>query len=387
MLKFLTASTAEVDDPEAAVAEILEQLDIANGLLAHSVGVIACYNEFISIGTLDALRGHLPFDIIGCTVLGSATGEGYGMERLSITVLTSEIIQFSVSLSREISPDNSAASIEEAWQQARAKLPDDPGLCIAFFPLMDDVSGGLMLRQLDAACGGLPIFGTLSNDALLNEQTCCTFLNGDAYPRRLALLLLRGPLTPRFYVASISPRNVRYQKAIVTGSDGYLVKQVNNMSFIDYLASIGVNKETLAVLTTLPFMVDYGDGSPPVVLGIYSISADGVLCSGQMPVGAMITFMEVDYESVMETAESALRQALDDVAKNSANGILAIPCLSRSMMISPNMEDEMQKTAALLSGRIPYMLLYSGGEICPMRTGADTLVNRFHNFTYTLAIL
>ena len=387
MLKFLTASTAEVDDPEAAVAEILEQLDLANGLLTRSIGIITCYKEFISIGTLDALCGHLPFDIVGCTVLGSATGATYGMEQLSITVLTSDEIQFSVSLSQEITKDNSQKFIEETWRQARDKLPDDPGLCIAFFPLLDDVSGGLMLRQLDTACGGLPIFGTLSNDALLDTQACHTFLNGEAHPRRFVLLLLHGALTPRFYTASISPKNVRHQKAIVTQSDGYLVNQVNNMPFIDYLASIGVQKETLIALTTLPFMVDYGDGSPPVVLAIYSISPDGVLSSGQMPVGAVITFMEIDYDSVMETAESALQLALEDVEKNRANGILAIPCLSRSMMISPNVEAEMQKTTALLSGRLPYMLLYSGGEICPMRTAAGVLVNRFHNFTYTLAIL
>jgi len=387
MLEFLTASTAEVDDPEAAVSEILEQLDIANGLRKHAVGIIACYYEFLESGALSALRERLPFDLIGCTVLGSAINGAYGMERLSVTVLTSDEIQFSVSLSPEFSKGNTAESIEQAWRQARAGLPGDPSLVVAFFPIMSDVSGDLMLRQLDAICGGLPVFGTLSNDASLNCQESRTCLNGKAYRYRLALLLLHGPLNPRFHVALISPRNIQHQKAVVTESDGYMVTQVNNMPFLEYLAGIGVNMDTLTALTTLPFMVDYGDGAPSVVLGIRSITPDGMLCGGQMPVGARIRFTEIDYGSIMETAESVLRQALEDAEKHGANGMLAIPCMTRSLMISPNVEDELQKTVALLNDRLPFMLLYSGGEICPVRTDTGDIVNSFHNYTYTLVVL
>jgi hypothetical protein len=319
--------------------------------------------------------------------MGSAAGQDYGMERLSLTVLTSDEIRFSVSLPPEIAKDNMAEPIEEAWRQARAKLPGDPGLCLAFFPIMNDVTGDQMLRQFDAACGGLPVFGTLSNDASLSYQESRTFLNEEVHSSRLALLLLHGPLTPRFYIASISPKNIQHQKALVTASEGYMVTEVNKVPFVDYLAGIGVQKETLTALSTLPFMVDYGDGAPPVALAIYSLSADGALCNGQVPVGTGLTFTEIDYESVMETVESALRSALEDAEKNGANGLLAIPCLTRSLMISPNVEDEMKKTVDLLSGRFPFMLLYSGGEICPQRTEAGALVNRIHNFTYTLVVL
>ena len=387
MLKFLTASTTEVDDPEAAVADILEQLDLANGLLTNSVGIVVCYNDFIFSGALEALGEHLHFDIIGCTVIGNATGRAYGMEQLSLTVLTSDEIKFSAALSPDISKDNSAGPIEEAWRQARAKLPDDPALCLAFFPILKEISGDQMVRQLDAACRGLPIFGTLSNDSSLDFSESRTFLNGEAHTSRLALLLMQGPINPRFYVASISPKKIQHQKAMVTASEGYLVTEANNMSFMDYLASIGVQKETLTALTTLPFMVDYGDGSPPVALAIYSISPEGALCGGLMPVGAGIAFTEIDYESVMETAESALRAALEDAEKNGANGILAIPCMTRSLMISPNVEEEMKKTVDLINGKFPFMLLYSGGEICPLRTEAGALTNRFHNYTYTLVVI
>jgi len=67
--------------------------------------------------------------------------------------------------------------------------------------------------------------------------------------------------------------------------------------------------------------------------------------------------------------------------------MLIIPCMTRSLITSPNLEDELQKTVDLLKESMPFMLLYSGGEICPVRAPSGDMVNRFHNYTYTIAIL
>jgi hypothetical protein len=57
MLKMLNAISAQVDDPDAAVAEILEQLDLDRNLLDNSIGLAACSYEFIDPGTLEKLAG------------------------------------------------------------------------------------------------------------------------------------------------------------------------------------------------------------------------------------------------------------------------------------------------------------------------------------------
>ncbi|MDR2488708.1 MAG: FIST C-terminal domain-containing protein [Desulfovibrio sp.] len=388
MLQFLTAFTHEVDDPVAAVSDILEQLDMENRLLAHSAGIVACYYEYIETGILEALADALPFDIIGCTALGSATDKAYGMEQLSITVLTSDTVRFAVSLSSGISPNDIAGPVREAWNDARRALPGDPGLVIALPPIMLDVGGAQILKQLDAACGGLPVFGTLSNDASMNYAQSRTFLNADAHSNKMALLLLYGSsISPRFYAASFAPRNIQQQKATVTASDGQFIRQVNGVPFIDYLASIGVQPDMLTALSILPFIVDYNDGTPPVAIGLYSLSREGALSGGEIPEGASITFTEIDYASILETAESVLRQALNDAETNGASAILAVSCMTRSLMLSPRSEDELQKSVELINGRFPFMLLYSGGEICPAYNASGVVVNRFHNYTFTLAVL
>ena len=65
MIKALTAYTSEVDDVEAAVSEILEQLKPGFGLLKNSIGILACYADFVSSGAVRKICAALPFDVVG----------------------------------------------------------------------------------------------------------------------------------------------------------------------------------------------------------------------------------------------------------------------------------------------------------------------------------
>jgi hypothetical protein len=386
VIKLLNARTSEIDDPEEAVREILSQIDLEGGLLKNSVGIVACYYEFIETGVISALCERLPFDVVGCTVLGSATNEQGSLEQLSLAVLTSDDVTFSTSFSTPISKDNIIEPVTEAYRQARGRLAGDPSFIFVLGPIMTDVSGEVIMKQLDAISGSAPIFGTLSNDTSLSYENSRTFRNGESHQYKVALLLMHGEVNPRFFVTAISEKNIQKQAAIVTESDGYLLKRVNNMPLLEYLGTIGVQDNGLAAVTTLPFMVDYGDGTKPVAMSMYAITPEGAYCGGEMPVGASIVFAEVDYNSVIETAEKTIRQALEDAEKNGANGILSIPCFTRSLVLSPHSEDEMAKTIDLIGRKIPFMLIYSGGEICPVYNARHETVNRFHNLTYTLVI-
>ncbi len=188
MIRLMNAYTSEIDDPETAVAELLEQIDRQGGLLKHTVGIAGCYYEFMETGVISALCERLPFDIVGCTVFGSATNAQYGMEQLSLAVLTSDDVCFSTAFSAPIFKDKVAEPVREAYRAARAGLPGDPSLIIAFVPISTDVAGDAILNQLDAESNGAPVFGTLSSDTSLTYENSCTFLNGESHQRKLALL-------------------------------------------------------------------------------------------------------------------------------------------------------------------------------------------------------
>jgi hypothetical protein len=198
--------------------------------------------------------------------------------------------------------------------------------------------------------------------------------------------MMGGNIRPRFYVTAIAKRNIQQNNAVVTGAEGYLVTSINNLSVLDFFATLGITKSKLAAITLIPFLVDFGDGTEPVAYSMYDTSEAGAFCGGAIPQGSKITFAEVDVSSVMETAEITLRAALDDVEKNGANGIIAIPCLSRALVLSPNVDMEIVKSLELVGNKIPFSLIYSGGEICPVYNQQRGTVNRFHNLTYTLVV-
>ncbi|MDR1028053.1 MAG: FIST C-terminal domain-containing protein [Clostridiales Family XIII bacterium] len=387
MMKMLNAFTTEIDEPEAAVDEILAQLDLKHSLLKNSVAIISCYYEFLETGVVEELCERLPFDAVGCTVIGSAVNAAAGMEQLSIAVLTSDAHEFSTAVSDEISEFRVDEPIADVYRAARDRLSGEPSGIFAFGPIMTDVSGDYILKTLNDVSGGdIPIFGTLSNDTALTYENARTFRNGEIHPRKLALILISGDFNPEFFVTAVSDRNIQQQSAIVTESEGYRLKRVNDMPLLDYLMSIGVDTHGLAAVTTLPFLVDYKDGTKPVACSMYAITEEGAFCGVAIPEGASLTFAEVDYNSVLDTAENAARNALTYAEEHGASFMIAVTCFSRCLVIMPAAEDEMEKTREIIGNDIPLLFIYSGGEICPVYNAQGDRFNRFHNLTYTVAV-
>jgi hypothetical protein len=385
MLTVITAGTNSIDDLDVAREEILSQLKDKT-LLKNSVGMIACHYDYVEQDVVKAISEALPFDIIGCSTIGSAVNGSGSMEHLTLTVLTSDDVFFSTVMSDTISKDDFETPIEKAYAVAKDALGQPPAFIFAFGPVMGDVAGDQMLGKLNQVNGGLPVFGTLSCDSSPGCPQSYVFKNGESDRSKMALLLLGGNLHPRFYVTAIAQRNIQQNNAVVTGAEGYLVTSINEMPVLDYFATLGITTSKLASITMIPFLVDFGDGTEPVAYSMYDISEKGVYCGGAIPKGSKITFAEVDMSSVMETAEATLRKALDDAEKNGANGIVAIPCMARSLVLSPNVEAEIVKSLEIIGSKLPFMLIYSGGEICPLYNQQHGIINRFHNLTYTSVV-
>ena len=101
----------------------------------------------------------------------------------------SDDVRFATSFSDTIAKDDVDAPLARAYAEARGKLGGDPSFILALAPIMTDVSGDNMLRRLDAVGGGVPVFGTLSNDTSLTYENSLVFRNGEADRNKAALLL------------------------------------------------------------------------------------------------------------------------------------------------------------------------------------------------------
>jgi hypothetical protein len=384
MIRMLNACTWEIDDVDAAVSELLEQLDLKNRVLKNSVGIISCYTEFIETGVVKAVCGALPFDTVGCTTLGNSTRGECGLELLSLTVLTSDDVSFSVQ-STAVKKDTMSADMKAAYDKARGDR-GDPALVLTIAPLITDLSGSDIFNILNAAAGSIPVFGTFSCDHTPDLKSSATIRNGEAYPNLLSVILLYGEVRPRFYVTSIRDSSIQKQYARITASEGCLLKEVEGISPRKYFESLGLGG--IDILPTITVVVNYHDGTKPAARGILSITPEGyILCAGEIPVNGSLSVATLDIGGILETAESTMVKVLSpDGEGGDVNGLLIVPCLTRSIMLGINGDEEMKKVVSLINGKYPYHIIYAGGEICPMEAD-DRYRNRYHNCTFTVCVL
>jgi hypothetical protein len=379
-----TARTSEIDEIDEAIEEIKEQIDLS-GLKKNSGGLIFCHIDFIESGVVKTLCEALPFNVIGMTSMAGADQQDYGLYDLTLTVLTSDEVSFEVGMTDNITPDSYIREVNDLYSNIRSKVESDPAMIFTFMPYMQDVSGYEVVDAMDKACHGIPMWGSITNNIDFNYQTVQTICNGNYLSAGVAMMFLVGPVEPKFIVSSIPERNISSNRAIITKSEGAILYEVNDLPLMEYLKNIGliITKENI---TTTPLMIYYDDETEPVALGFYTLFDDGsVLTGGMMPEGTSFAVGSIDAEGIFESAVSGLDQILEIKERQAT---LMLPCVTRYIMLSPDQESELRLIKEKLAeSNKPFMMGYSGGEICPMVGKDGKLYNRFHNYTFCACIL
>ncbi len=379
-----TARTSEIDEIDEAISAIKSQIDFS-ALKKNSGGLIFCHIDFVESGLVTALCEQLPFNIIGMTSMAGADEHGYGLFDLTLTVLTSDEVSFEVGMTDSIRQDNYHGEIDRLYNSIRGKLESDPAMIFTFMPYIRDVSGYEVVAAMDKSCNGIPMWGSITNNIDFNYETVQTICNGKYLPAGVAMMFVNGPVEPKFIVSSIPERNIASNRAIITKSDGAVLREVNDEPILEYLANVGlvINKDNI---TTTPLMVYYDDSQEPVALGFYTLFEDGsVLTGGEMPVGTSFAVGSIDAEGIFESAENGIRQIL---GCGDRQATLLLPCVTRYIMLAPDQERELRLiNEQLANGHKPFMMGYSGGEICPMPDSDRKLRNRFHNYSFCACVL
>lgn len=383
MIKALTAYTQEIDEVEDAVAEIMEQLDLSQ-LGKHSIGILTCYSEFIDTGVVAALCDSLPFDVIGCTTIGNATNGNLGRLDLNLTVITGDDVEFSAAVSTGLAKEQERP-LREMYAKAIEKMDSKPVFMLAFMPLIYQIGGEVMLDILDDITH-LPIFGTLAVDHTNDYHESQTIFNGQAYPDALSMVVIAGNVSPKFMVTSLDEKKTLKQKAIITDSAANILKEVNGIPAIQYMQDLGLTKEgVIEGPNTIPFVVDFNDGTQPVIRAIFAQTPEGyAVCGGSMPVNSTLSIGSIDDRDVLETTQKMCGTISEQEEKNV---ILSFSCIGRNYALGTNTNAEMEALERTFGESVPYQFAYSGGEVCPLADSDGMLKNRFHNDTIIACIL
>jgi hypothetical protein len=378
----LTAYTEEVVDIEAGCAAILAQLDLRRNMASHAVGILLCMSEFVETGMVKALCDRLPFDVVGCTTMGSTVQGVIRPLVLTLTVLTSEDVAFAAGMSGPLEGD--LAPVDALYEALCRALPEKPSLLMPFAPFMF-ISGDAFVEKLDALSGGLPLFGMLAITQNLDMRGIYTLYNGNCEPHALGLLALSGPVAPGFLVSSIPKERIISPQAWVSAADKNVLHRVNGVSALEYLRSFGIAQGgELEGSETMPLVLELSDGTR-VARACISITPEGsIVCGGEVPVGVGISIATIDVEDVLASAGQVSREA---VRKAQGRNLFMISCAARNWALGTEVYAEMEQVVDGIPGSTAYLFSYSGGELCPIPDRTGKLVNRFHNDTLIVCIL
>jgi hypothetical protein len=387
MIRMLTAHTSEMDFADDAVSEVLQQLNLEEeGISGQALGILACHTEFVQTGVVKALCERLPFPVVGYTSLGSAVKGAEGHQLLTISVLTGDDMEFSVALSETITPENIGPPIKDAYAHALAGLSvPAPSLGFVMAPVMTTVDGMTLFDQINLNCGDTLLYGSVACSGNMDMSGNLVIWNGDAAQDVMAIVLIHGDVKPRFFLATLTDDRMGKKKGTITDAEGSLIRTVDDVPMLDFIESCGITKESvIKAPASIPVMLDYGDGSAPIACGIYTCTPEGFTYVGaHVHVGARISIGTQDRDGILSTAKSLLHRILRETKPR---GILLAPCLSRSLLLGVNSEDELLLAVKELGDVAPYHIAYSGGEICPVYASGGAARNRFHNYTFTACV-
>jgi hypothetical protein len=384
MIKALTAYTSEIDDVALAVSEVLDQVDLGE-LLKNSVGILTCCLDFFETGVVKALCAKLPFEVVGGSSIGCAVPGGGGISALSLFVLTSDDVSFSVALSGPLDPKNQRDPIGEAYRSALEGLPvcaSGPcaskacALGLLFMPFVRWIGSDEILGILDEASGGVPMFGMLAAEYTTNARAPLVLSDGEGYADRLVVVLLSGDVHPRFACTSIVQEKVSKNPALVTDSEGNLLKTVDNMPVAAYLEKFGLaEKGRLQWETTIPMLIDRRDGTQPASLVVLDQTPEGhIRMGGSVPMNSTIRIGSIDHDDVLNSVADVAK-----LAKERTSVFFFFSCVLRGMVLNLDERAEIDRAAEILGDSVPYLFAYAGGEICPLYSDSGGTVNRFQN--------
>lgn len=388
MIKMFSSLTTELDDPEIAVREILEQVKPERNLKKNSFGILSCHYEYVHAGVAKKICQALSFHIIGTVTTGQGLESSSGSFLLTLTVLTSDDVEFETRLSDPLG-DDSKTPVSQVYGSASENHDQKPEMIIAVAGFLAGNIGDDYVDTLTEYSGGVPCFGTIAVDDTLDFSNSFIIFDGEAYKDRLSLTLIYGNIVPKFYIGTISKNKIMDNAALITKSKDNTIMEINQKPVIQFFESLGLGKATekMYSMVSMPFILDYNDGTPPVSKVFVSMDENGyAVCAGRVPEGSQLHIGVFDKNDILKTSNEVMNEIYKE--NDSPQGILIYSCISRLMSLGADQMAELDKVHELNKdkGNIPYMMAYSGGEMCPTKIGRGEAVNRFHNNAFVACV-
>jgi len=233
----------------------------------------------------------------------------------------------------------------------------------------------------------VPLFGTFATDDTASFEENKSIFNGECTDSSLPFILFYGNIKPRFLIATLPEDTVLSVRGKATKTKDNKVYEVNDINTHRFFANAGIPDK----MATVPLMIspqgDDSDYDVSVIRELFSYTEDGTgILGGDVDEGSTISVLSFQPENIKSTLMSKIDRlnTLQDV-----NGALVFSCVSRRKALMAVIEDlaELQLAQKSIRADIPFMMGYSGGELCPVSSKTGVLNNRFHNYSAVILLI
>jgi len=388
-----SAFTEEIDDVDAAIDEILSQLDLEQNLLKNSVGILHCYHEFIDSGVVKTLSEKLPFNIIGITVpyicmYGKASSMG-----LMLNILTGDDVEFVTGISDpiDIGGGNLYRAMDDLCEGITKKLKSDekPAMLMAFGPFMHvlRINADDFVNNISKSFPNTPVFGGFSYSEEIDYSKCFMLYNGESYENVTGLIALTGNVEPSFLTISVPEKNIVGELATATKSTGNTLHTINGIPVEDYAISIGLTEQKgeLEKLYTTPMITKLDDGSTIVRVCIGGDGQGGAIMGGHVHEGSKIGFTMLELSDTISTSSEIAKKAMEMI---NGRNIIIYTCMARlDFLGSTQREMEADTMCNIIGDSANFYIAYTGGEIFPSLLPDGKFANHLQNFSVVICML
>ena len=392
MIKMFSAFTEEIDDVDAAISEILNQLDLDNSLMENTIGILHCYHEFIDSGVVKILSEKVPFDIIGITVPYVCLSGKTSSMGLMLNILTGDDVDFISGITDpiDIGGGNLLQATEKLCSGISGKLKGkEPPMLMAFGPFMHvlRINGDDFVDSISRHFPNTPTFGGFAFSEEIDFSNCFMLYNGESYENAAGLIAFTGNVDPSFLTISVPEKNILGEMATVTKSTGNIMHEINGMPVEDYVISIGLveQKGELEKLYTTPVIGKLDDGTTIVRVCIGGDGFGGAVMGGHVPEGAKIGFTMLELSDTVSTSSEIAKKAMDIL---NGRNIIIYTCMARLDFLGAKQRELESKTMCDIIGDTDsFYLAYTGGEIFPSQLASGKFVNHLQNFSVVVCML
>ena len=203
----------------------------------------------------------------------------------------------------------------------------------------------------------------------------------------MPFILCYGNINPRFLIATLPENTNLPLSGKVTKSKNNFVYEVNEINARMFFTKAGIPENVSAFPLMINQVGNENDSKVHVIRELFAYSEDNTaIFGGDVGEGSTIFFLNFDPESIKSSSQCEIERinTFSDV-----NGAVLFSCASRRMVLLGVNEDkaELQIAKNTIKQEIPFMLGYSGGEICPVINNHGTLNNRFHNYSVAILVI